>query len=162
MDSEAVQGGQPQAGQGQGQLVLSAEDAAQLLAQAGIQLGDNEHVVVNNENAAANNSELEAAINDLNAIANENSDANVVNNGGNGAGTVLYIDPNDPQAAEILEQAGLRLTEDGQVTQLEQGLLLRRTLYHSLCLLLIHPVKSYLRNHVVSHVVCRYDAPCII
>lgn len=30
-------------------------------------------------------------------------------------GTVLYIDPNDPQAAEILQQAGLRLTEDGQV-----------------------------------------------
>ena len=33
-------------------------------------------------------------------------------------GTVLYIDPNDPQAAEILQQAGLRLTEDGTVISL--------------------------------------------
>ena len=30
-------------------------------------------------------------------------------------GTVLYIDPNDPQAAEILQQAGLRLADDGTV-----------------------------------------------
>lgn len=33
-------------------------------------------------------------------------------------GTVLYIDPNDPQAAEILQQAGLRLAEDGTVSSL--------------------------------------------
>ena len=32
-------------------------------------------------------------------------------------GTILYIDPNDPQAAEILQQAGLRLAEDGTVQQ---------------------------------------------
>ena len=30
-------------------------------------------------------------------------------------GTVLYIDPNDPQAAALLQQAGLTLTEDGTV-----------------------------------------------
>ncbi len=35
-----------------------------------------------------------------------------------GDGTILYIDPNDPQAAEILQQAGLRLTDDGTVTSL--------------------------------------------
>jgi hypothetical protein len=33
-------------------------------------------------------------------------------------GQVLYIDPNDPQAAEILQQAGLRLAEDGTVTSI--------------------------------------------
>ncbi len=38
--------------------------------------------------------------------------------GGAGDGTILYIDPNDPQAAEILQQAGLRLTEDGTVASL--------------------------------------------
>ena len=32
-------------------------------------------------------------------------------------GTILYIDPNDPQAADILQQAGLRLAEDGTVQQ---------------------------------------------
>ncbi len=37
-----------------------------------------------------------------------------------GDGTILYIDPNDPQAAEILQQAGLRLTDDGTVTSLAQ------------------------------------------
>ena len=49
-------------------------------------------------------------------------------------GTVLYIDPNDPQAAALLQQAGLTITEDGtviggldesavqqQVDQVEQG-----------------------------------------
>ena len=41
-------------------------------------------------------------------------------------GTVLYIDPNDPQAAALLQQAGLTIAEDGTVTQLtdenaEQG-----------------------------------------
>ena len=30
-------------------------------------------------------------------------------------GTVLYIDPNDPQAAALLQQAGLTITEDGTV-----------------------------------------------
>ena len=30
-------------------------------------------------------------------------------------GTVLYIDPNDPQAAALLQQAGLMLSEDGTV-----------------------------------------------
>jgi hypothetical protein len=32
-------------------------------------------------------------------------------------GTILYIDPNDPHAAEILQQAGLRLAEDGSISQ---------------------------------------------
>ena len=47
-------------------------------------------------------------------------------------GTVLYIDPNDPQAAALLQQAGLTITEDGtviggidesavQADQVEQG-----------------------------------------
>lgn len=35
-----------------------------------------------------------------------------------GDGTILYIDPNDPHAAELLQQAGLRLTDDGTVTSL--------------------------------------------
>lgn len=33
-------------------------------------------------------------------------------------GPVLYLDPNDPQHAEILQQAGLRLTDDGTVTSI--------------------------------------------
>ena len=45
-----VAGGQPLLISGEGAggqpLVLSAEDAAQLLAQAGIQLGDNEQVII--------------------------------------------------------------------------------------------------------------------
>ena len=36
-------------------------------------------------------------------------------------GTILYIDPNDPQAAEILQQAGLRLAEDGTVRSMHAG-----------------------------------------
>ena len=48
----------------------------------------------------------------------------LVQQGGDAAGgrdgTILYIDPNDPQAAEILQQAGLRLTDDGTVTSLAQ------------------------------------------
>jgi len=39
-------------GEGQ-QLVLSAEDAAQLLAQAGIQLGDNEQVIIGDASVAS-------------------------------------------------------------------------------------------------------------
>lgn len=35
-------------------------------------------------------------------------------------GQVLYIDPNDPQAAELLQQAGLRLADDGTVTSLPE------------------------------------------
>ena len=30
-------------------------------------------------------------------------------------GTVLYIDPNDPQAAALLQQAGLTIADDGTV-----------------------------------------------
>ena len=33
-------------------------------------------------------------------------------------GTILYIDPNDPHSAELLQQAGLRLADDGTVTSL--------------------------------------------
>jgi len=41
--------------------------------------------------------------------------------GGAGDGTILYIDPNDPQAAEILQQAGLRLTDEGTVASLVEA-----------------------------------------
>ena len=36
-------------------------------------------------------------------------------------GTVLYIDPNDPQAAALLQQAGLTLAEDGSVMAIDDS-----------------------------------------
>lgn len=55
MDPNAAHTGAPlliSGGENQ-QLVLSAEDAAQLLAQAGIQLGDNEQVIIGDINEGA-------------------------------------------------------------------------------------------------------------
>ena len=46
-------------------------------------------------------------------------DANGVTLGDIDDGTILYIDPNDPQAAEILQQAGLQLAEDGTVSSID-------------------------------------------
>ncbi len=37
-------------------------------------------------------------------------------------GTILYIDPNDPQAAALLQQAGLTLSEDGTVQSIGGGI----------------------------------------
>ncbi|TRY76407.1 hypothetical protein TCAL_00036 [Tigriopus californicus] len=123
---------------GQQPLVLSAEEAAQLLAQAGIQLGDNEQVIIGDMAAGGTGGQESAHLDNLvggeeslthgtqvlsqeaydqsvgQQILNPDGTVGQMGDGGDD-GTVLYIDPNDPQAAEILQQAGLRLTEDGQV-----------------------------------------------
>ena len=138
---------------GDQQIVLSAEDAAQLLTQAGIQIGDNEQVIIGTQGQGPAVSDgtkptdgqqmIEAA---LSAAGQTNASDQVITvkdimklcdtekkliglqhhliSGAGDAvpgavddGTILYIDPNDPQAAEILQQAGLRLAEDGTVQQ---------------------------------------------
>jgi len=115
-------------------LVMSAEDAAQFLAQAGLQLAD---VTDSGEQIIINSESLQNAA----GLVKEEDQQVTLNVGEEGEqgqqleglalndfndGTVLYIDPNDPQAAALLQQAGLTIAEDGTVTQLtdenaEQG-----------------------------------------
>lgn len=124
-------GGQPLLISGEGAggqpLVLSAEDAAQLLAQAGIQLGDNEQVIIGGDQQGQGQitlqggqqfQGLETSGLELKQELMPQANAPAGTQEQVDDGTVLYIDPNDPQAAEILQQAGLRLAEDGTVISL--------------------------------------------
>uniref|UniRef100_A0A0K2TX20 Uncharacterized protein n=1 Tax=Lepeophtheirus salmonis TaxID=72036 RepID=A0A0K2TX20_LEPSM len=106
---------------GDQQLVLSASDAAQLLAQAGIQLSDQDQVIIGgtedghiqlgvDPNGGAGLSEEEAA-----ALQQQQEELAVAES----HGEILYIDPNDPQAAALLEQAGLTLGPDGTVQAIQ-------------------------------------------
>jgi len=123
---------------GEQQLVMSAEDAAQFFQQAGIQwdAGSGQVIIgdVQQEGEIATSVEagsdaaaaaLTAALGAAGvvdggdgttglAIASEDGTGAVALNDIND-GTVLYIDPNDPQAAALLQQAGLMLSEDGTV-----------------------------------------------
>ena len=134
-----ISGGSVGAGGEQQPLVLSAEDAATLLAQAGIQLNDNEQVIIGDigqgaeggaagagtsvEQATLDQQQLQAIVDQQHQqqqqqqqVVGETNALGEINDG-----TILYIDPNDPQAAEILQQAGLRLAEDGTVRSVHAG-----------------------------------------
>merc|ERR1712223_1429373 len=106
-------------------LVMSAEDAAQFLAQAGLQLADvadsGEQVIINSEslqNAAGlvkeEDQQVTLNVGEQQQLEGVEGAGGVALNDFND-GTVLYIDPNDPQAAALLQQAGLTIADDGTV-----------------------------------------------
>lgn len=61
----------------------------------------------------------EAAVTEVGAVAEAQQQAATVTLSDINDGTVLYIDPNDPQAAALLQQAGLALAEDGTVHSIQ-------------------------------------------
>eukprot|EP00096_Caligus_rogercresseyi_P012518 TRINITY_DN5271_c0_g1_i1.p1 TRINITY_DN5271_c0_g1~~TRINITY_DN5271_c0_g1_i1.p1 ORF type:complete len:1348 (-),score=509.64 TRINITY_DN5271_c0_g1_i1:500-4543(-) len=90
-------------------LVLSASDAAQLLAQAGIQLSESDQVIIGGGGGGGEVLTTEEA-QVVPGVVDECTEA---------PGEILYIDPNDPQAAALLAQAGLALGPDGTVQAIE-------------------------------------------